>query len=145
MTLELFLDTLTACFQVFEIKVYLPYGPFLLVLPIKVKSKLLLPLCHTWVESCRALCIHSDEEGTLTGTWYSLELLELKKSLKKGCKIYGVWHFHQWVEVVPEIIWNYTSSRSRNLQATQPNKQMMTKRLICCRITAERKCVLNIF
>ena len=80
-----------------------PYGLYHPVLPYRVESKLLFPLCHTCAThqikqhmSTRTTCCpHSSEERALTGTWTTLELT---KAIEKGyqvLKIFEVWHFKQ--------------------------------------------------
>jgi len=74
----------------FKVQVYPSHGLFLPVLPMEVNGKLLFPLCHACAESCRALCIHSNKEGALLGTWYSLEL---NKALEKGYSVCEIYEF----------------------------------------------------
>lgn len=80
-----------------------PYDLYHPVLPYRMESKLLFPLCRTCAQeqlmkhfSQRTeQCHHSAKERAITGTWTTLEL---KKALEKGYTIlyiYEVWHFEQ--------------------------------------------------
>lgn len=80
-----------------------PYELYHPVLPYRMESKLLFPLCRTCAQeqlkkhfSARSeKCSHSPEQRALIGTWTTLEL---KTALRKGYKIlyiYEVCHFKE--------------------------------------------------
>jgi hypothetical protein len=64
------------------------------VLPVSMNGKLLFPLCSTCAKhSSKTKCTHSDEERSLSGTWFSEEL---KSAIEKGYvvqKIFQVMNF----------------------------------------------------
>jgi len=71
------------------------------VLPVRVKDKLMFPLCCKCAEeqleapmlerSCR--CPHSDVDWEFTGTWCTPELIEAKEKGYDIVTIYEVYHF----------------------------------------------------
>ena len=80
-----------------------PYELYHPVLPYRIESKLVFPLCRTCVQEqlkqhltqCSEKCPHSPQEQSLTGTWTTLEL---EKAIQKGyiiTYIYEVWHFRE--------------------------------------------------
>ncbi|XP_018107332.1 uncharacterized protein LOC108710705 [Xenopus laevis] len=83
-------------FGIAKVKVYPPKHLFFPVLPVKMKEKLVFPLCYTCASNGQATeCQHCDEERALTGTWCTMEI---QLALEKGytlAKIYEVWHFEQ--------------------------------------------------
>lgn len=84
-------------------KVLPPQNLFHPVLPVRVKGKLMFPLCNTCAEeSIQCICTHTDEERALIGTWVSLEL---EKAVEMGYKIlekYEAWHFPNTTQYDPE-------------------------------------------
>ncbi|XP_053536862.1 uncharacterized protein mcf2lb isoform X1 [Ictalurus punctatus] len=80
-------------FGIIRAKVLPPRGLWAPVLPFRVKSKLLFPLCRTCAEHQLKHCDHTAQERALTGTWASIEI---EKAVEKGYKIlkvFEVWHF----------------------------------------------------
>ncbi|XP_049332872.1 uncharacterized protein LOC125801098 isoform X1 [Astyanax mexicanus] len=80
-------------FGLMRLKILPPKGLWAPVLPFRVKSKLLFPLCRMCAELQQQICNHTDEERALTGTWASIEVL---KALEKGyrvLKVFEIWHF----------------------------------------------------
>lgn len=80
-----------------------PYDLYHPVLPYRVESKLLFPLCRTCAHeqlsthfSRRTFhCGHNVKERAITGTWTTLEL---KKAIEKRYRIlyiFEIWHFQQ--------------------------------------------------
>jgi G:T-mismatch repair DNA endonuclease (very short patch repair protein) len=73
------------------------------VLPVRIGSKLLFPLCYRCAEERLGTesCMHSDEQRAFTGTWVSDEL---KKAVEKGytiVKVFEVWHFDRVSKYIP--------------------------------------------
>ena len=84
-------------------KIFPPYELYHSVLPYRYGSKLLFPLCRTFVQNGITQELlqrsetfpHSPEERSLTGTWTTLEL---QKAIEKGyiiTYVYKVWHFKE--------------------------------------------------
>ena len=80
-----------------------PYELYHPVLPYRMESKLLFPLCRTCaqeqlknpINERTEKCPHSPQERSLTGTWTTIEL---EKAIEKGyviTYIYEVWHFEK--------------------------------------------------
>ena len=80
-----------------------PYELHHPVLPYRIESKLVFPLCRTCVQEQLKQHLtqrskkypHSPQERSLTGTWTTLEL---EKAIQKGyivTYIYEVWHFKE--------------------------------------------------
>lgn len=80
-----------------------PYELHHPVLPYRIESKLVFPLCRTCAQEQlkqhltqrSKKCPHSPQERSLTGTWTTLEL---EKAIQKGyifTYIYEVWHFKE--------------------------------------------------
>ncbi|XP_032241520.2 uncharacterized protein LOC116620088 [Nematostella vectensis] len=82
-----------------------PRDLFFPVLPVRVNSKLMFPLCARCAElEWQGSCTHTDEERAFTGTWCHPEIHE---ALDKGytvVKVYEVWHWDQWDCLFQEYI-----------------------------------------
>ena len=80
-------------------KILPPTKLFHPVLPYRSKKRLLFPLCRTCADLRQsALCMHTDEERALTGTWITPEI---ERASQKGyivLQAYEVWHFNQTAE-----------------------------------------------
>ena len=78
-----------------------PSGLFHPVLPVRVGSKLLFPLCASCVEEEQDkpllqryhYCTHTDAQRMLRGTWCTPELIKAMEKGYKIIKIHEVWHF----------------------------------------------------
>ncbi|KAK3742927.1 hypothetical protein QZH41_015298 [Actinostola sp. cb2023] len=61
------------------------------VLPVRVRGKLMFPLCRTCAEEqSSVVCKHSKKRRAMVGTWTTLEL---KLAVEKGYTIVEVWHY----------------------------------------------------
>lgn len=68
-----------------KLKCVPPRGLYHPVLPMRHDGKLLFALCRTCVEtSYEGLCLHTDDEREIKGTWCTMEV---KKAVEKGYKI----------------------------------------------------------
>lgn len=68
-------------------KLYVP------VLPANFNGKLVFSLCRTCAEGQIRVCVHSESERTITGTWCTPEI---HMAINKGYKIveiHEVWHY----------------------------------------------------
>ena len=109
-------------FGIAKVKILPPAILYHPVLPVRISDKLMFPLCSQcvveqlqkpWLERSE-MCLHTEEERCLYGTWCTPEL---EKAVKKGyqiLKIYEVWHF-------PE------SQRRQGLFADYVNKWLKIK------------------
>ena len=65
------------------------------VLPYHANGKLLFPLCAKCAHSSQQeMCIHSDSERCLEGTWVSLEINTAIENGYKIDKIFEIWHWN---------------------------------------------------
>ena len=91
---EEFDETLQSYFGFAKVTVLPPRKLHLPVLPQRVDGKLLFPLCTACAATSRqGMCLHSDDERAMTGTWTTAEL---QKALEKDYKIqqiYEVLHY----------------------------------------------------
>ena len=66
------------------------------VLPVRVRGKLMFPLCKTCAEEQSSVeCEHSEKHRAMVGTWTTLEL---KLAVEKGytiLQVYEVWHYSE--------------------------------------------------
>ncbi|KAK3727632.1 hypothetical protein QZH41_017653 [Actinostola sp. cb2023] len=66
------------------------------VLPVRVRGKLMFPLCKTCAEEQSSVaCSHSEKQRAMVGTWTTLEL---KLAVEKGytiIQVYEVWHYSE--------------------------------------------------
>lgn len=83
-------------FGIAKVKVYPTQGFFFPLLPVRVGGKLMFPICRTCAETeQQEMCIHTDEERAILGTWCTVEL---NAAITKGytvAKIYEIWHFNE--------------------------------------------------
>lgn len=81
-------------FGIIKCRVLAPSDLFLPVLPVRVRSKLLFPLCQKCSENLnQGVCEHTDNERAFVGTWVSEEL---KLAVKKGYKVLKVSAFYYY-------------------------------------------------
>ena len=88
---------------VIKCKVLPPKHLYHPVLPVRLGSKLMFPLCSVCAseQSSNNLCEHSDTQRCLKGTWISDEV---KKAVEKGyrvLKVYEVWHYNEVWQYIP--------------------------------------------
>ncbi|XP_048583931.1 uncharacterized protein LOC116613862 [Nematostella vectensis] len=102
---EDFAEDLHAYKGLMKVRMLPPRHLFFPVLPVRVNSKLMFPLCLRCAElEWQGSCSHSDEERAFTGTWCHPEVY---KALEKGytvVKVYEVWHWEQWDCLFKEYI-----------------------------------------
>lgn len=76
-----------------------PRDLYLPVLPVRSMNRLLFPICCVCADARQtSICLHSDAERALTGTWITPEV---DRAIEKGYKIiktYEVWHFQEQAE-----------------------------------------------
>lgn len=84
-------------FGIAKVDILPPRGLFIPVLPYKVNSKLLFPLCHTCctMDATRrqSVCKCTDTNRVLHGTWITAEL---QKAIEKGYKILKIYEIYHW-------------------------------------------------
>lgn len=115
-------QNLDSYFGLAKVKILPPAHLYHPVLPVRIADKLMFPLCaqcvveqlqKPWLERTE-MCLHTEEQRCLYGTWCTPEL---EKAVEKGYKIqkiYEVWHF-------PE------SQRRQGLFKEYVNKWLKTK------------------
>ena len=91
-------------FGLIKCKVLPPRGLYIPVLPVNIDGKLLFPLCYTCAKqkNMNIVCIHTEEERVIEGTWVSLELY---KAIEYGYKLieyYCIYHFNESLEYDPK-------------------------------------------
>ena len=78
-------------------KILPPDHMFLPLLHIKVKKKLVFPLCQKCaIEMTTDNCAHEDSERSLVGTYTHVEI---QKAIQLGYriqKVYAIWHWDEW-------------------------------------------------
>lgn len=97
-------------------KVLPPQKLHIPLLPARINNKLTFTLCRTCAMlQSTELCMHSDEERALEGTWVSLELDKAVELGYKVLKYYEVWH------------WDKTDAEIGGLFTMYVNKAMKSK------------------
>ena len=88
--------TIDQYFGIAKLKILPPRQLYLPVLPVRCHNKLTFPLCRTCNENkTQTICVCSDVERTLMGTWCIPEILIALEKKYTIIKIYEVYHFEQ--------------------------------------------------
>ena len=81
-------------FGIIKCRILPPKGLFLPVLPVRIKGKLLFPLCLTCASNFQQeTCAHNDTDRIIDGTWVTLEINEAVRQGYKIITIFEVWHY----------------------------------------------------
>lgn len=97
--------TLESYFGFVKCEIQPPYHLYLPVLPLKIKNKLMFPLCRTCAENLnQGDCEHNDKDRCLISTWTTEEV---KLALKKGYKIDNIYEVLHYDTVSDELFKGY--------------------------------------
>jgi len=80
--------------RIMKCKVLNPTKLYHPVLPYKMNSKLIFPLCTACADTMnQGSCTHNDEEGCIVGTWV---VDEFRKAIEMGYGLMNVFEFWEY-------------------------------------------------
>jgi phosphoribosyl-AMP cyclohydrolase len=108
--------TMENYFGIAHIKVLPPCNLYIPVLPVRIRGKLMFPLCYTCAHGQNnESCHHSDDKRCFTGVWCTPEIQEAMKAGYKILKIYEVYHYPDSTQFDPETCTGGLFSEQVNL------------------------------